>query len=1129
MPRLRLLLLGPPQIERDGVPLEFDTRKAVALLAYLAVTGQTHSREALAALLWPEYDQARAYANLRRTLWAVNKAVGEEWVDVGRETVSLRRGTGFWLDVDSFRNHLSECKTHGHEDSDVCPACITPLVEAVKLYRDDFLAGFTLRDSPNFDEWQFFEAEGLRSELAGALKRLVCCHSAQREFEPAITYARRWVALDPLHEPAHRELMKLYAWAGQRAAALRQYRECTRILEEELGVPPEEETAQLYEAIRATQLPPPPVGAVPATQVPVGVGPPAEPRHNLPPQLTPFVGRKEKLADIAGLLQNPDCRLLTLVGLGGVGKTRLAIQAATEQLGAFSHGVYFVPLAPLSSAEFIVPTIADALGFSFFQREGEDARQQLLNYLREKQMLLVLDNLEHLVEGVGLLTDILSVAPGVKMLATSRERLNLRGEWVAEIWGMRFPQDEEFDSLEDYSAMQLFMQRAGQADVSFSLSEDEISDASHICQLVEGIPLGIELAAAWVKMLSCQEIVHEIERNLDFLTSSMRDVPERHRSLRAVFDHSWHILSHDERRVFSGLSVFRGGFGREAAEQVAGANLSFLSALVDKSLLRRDPSGRYGMHEVSRQYAAQRLTELSQEEQTRDRHCSYFIGFLQQREEALKGANQIEALDEIGAEIENVRAAWRWAVAHGKVAEIKRAAESLFMFYQMRSLFQEGEEAFGQAVAALESETCRRVNWGVEREAALGLALAFQGYFGWFLYSRENATALLRKSLEVLRPLGARKELALVNTLAVFGQATEDIAEAERMVQESLTIFKEAGDQWGVAASLLRFWVFEYYVRRYHTESKSHLQESLAISRDISDRWGMGLSLFALGEVAHASGAYNEAKRHFQESLAIRRQIGDRQGVGIGLDFLGYVLRELGEYQEAQRLHQESLDISKEIGDRLGIAGSFDNLGLVAHDIGDYEAAERLFQEGLAIRRELGDQWGIGLSLEHLGDVALALGEYEEATRRYEDSLAIYQDIEWLQGVALAHGGLGEVSSAIGDTQQAKQHFHAALDTAMQAWHISTLLDILMGVAQLVAKMGEHERSAEMSALVAQHHASSRHTQDKAERLLAELSSQLPPEAMAAARERSKHKKLEEVVDEVLESPPASKNSLVFP
>ena len=374
MSRLRLFLLGPPRLERDGEPVEFRYRKNVALTAYLAVTGarpgsQSHTRETLIALLWPELEPSRARASLRRNLSLLKKALGGEWLVVDRESVRTDPSADLWVDVDRFRELLRAWQEHGHPEFDVCPECLSALTEAVELYRDDFLAGFSLRDSVNFDDWQFFETEGLRRELASALERLVRGHSARGAVEAAIGYARRWVALDPLHEPAQRQLIRLYAQAGQRAAALRQYAECEQVLKEELGVSPEEETTRVYRAIKEKRDLSP--GAAPVST------PTVEHKHNLPLQPTPFVGREAVLSEIADQLRDPACRLLTLVGPGGSGKTRLALEAGAARLADYEDGVFFVALAPLRSAESIVSTVAQAVGFSF--PGGGDPRQQLLN------------------------------------------------------------------------------------------------------------------------------------------------------------------------------------------------------------------------------------------------------------------------------------------------------------------------------------------------------------------------------------------------------------------------------------------------------------------------------------------------------------------------------------------------------------------------------------------------------------------------------------------------------------------------------------------------------------------------------------------------------------------------------
>ncbi len=605
---LKLYLSGAPRLELNRRSISLERHKALALLAYLAVTGQPHSRESLAALLWPEYDQSRAYAYLRRELWTLNNTLGEAWLEVDRETVSMRAEANFWLDIARFEQLTAACVNRQHNREIDCNTCIGQMQEAASLYRGDFMAGFSLRDSAAFDDWQFIQAENLRRQLADLLETLSGCQLRRHEPEAAIASARRWLELDRLNEAAHRRLMTCYAEAGQRNAALRQYQRCEQILNDELDVTPQAETRALYDRIQAGQ----PV----QDSQPDQAATPARIPNNLPTQPTPFIGRTEELADIRQLFDNPACRLVTLLGPGGIGKTRLAQEVARQSLEgqgpAFPQGVYFVSLAPLQTADLLAPAIADALMFAFHSEEASDQPQrdhlmQLADYLRQRQMLLVLDNFEHLISGSSLVSELLRQAPLLKILVTSRERLNVRGEWAYEIQGMHFPDAGQAGGLENFSAAQLFLQSAQRAQVGFSPSTQEQAEIARICRLVEGFPLAIELAAAWVRLLTCQEIGAEIEKNLDFLADSLRDLPLRHQSLRAVFEHSWSLLPAPEQKLLSALSVFRGEFSRQAAEQISGASLPRLSSLVDKSLLHRNLSGHYEMHELLKQYAREKF------------------------------------------------------------------------------------------------------------------------------------------------------------------------------------------------------------------------------------------------------------------------------------------------------------------------------------------------------------------------------------------------------------------------------------------------------------------------------------------------------------------------------------------
>lgn len=367
MPQLKLLVLGAPYFEQAEQALDIERRKVKALLIYLAVTAQPQQREKLAALLWPDSEQRRALGSLRRHLFEINKLVAAEILETNREMVWLKPSAPIWLDVQEFEQLLDECQSHEHAPEAVCADCVALLSQAVDLYRDDFLTGFTLPDCPDFDDWQFFQTESLRQELATALERLVRAYQSRGDYTAAFPYARRWLSLDPLSEPVHRQLMQLYDQIGQRAAALRQYQLCVQILDEELGLPPETETTALYEIIRSINA-----QSVSTIQAPDSLSceptaPPSQTNHNLPTQVIPFIGRENERAQLTQLLDDQTTRLVAIVGPGGVGKTRLALETARARLDQYRYGVTFVPLAQLASVELLFITIAEALHFSLYE------------------------------------------------------------------------------------------------------------------------------------------------------------------------------------------------------------------------------------------------------------------------------------------------------------------------------------------------------------------------------------------------------------------------------------------------------------------------------------------------------------------------------------------------------------------------------------------------------------------------------------------------------------------------------------------------------------------------------------------------------------------------------------------
>ncbi len=797
--------------------------------------------------------------------------------------------------------------------------------------------------------------------------------------------------------------------------------------------------------------------------------------HNLPAQPTPFLGRQQELAEVTAHLRDTPCRSLTLVGPGGMGKTRLALQAAAELIENFAQGVYFVPLAPISSAEFLVSTIADALSFSFYS--SEEPRRQLLDYLRGKQMLLVLDNFEHVLEGADLLTEILKAAPKIKLLVTSRERLQIQGEWVFRLHGLEYPENGALQESREFSAIQLFLQSAMRVQPQFSPAPEDHKAIIGICDLVEGIPLGIELAASWVEVLPVAEIAAEIAQNRDFLATSLRDVPERHRSLRAVFEYSWKLLSLHERDILIRLAIFRGGFRREAALSVAGADLALLSTLVNKSLLRVQTPGRYEMLEILRTYALEKLQESPDETaRVEGLHADIYTKLLEESEPALKGEAQQASLERIREEIENIRAAWRWAIAHQQHEALARAISGLYLFYEMRSWFQEGEEVFGQAAAS---------------------------------WKKQRATAPLALPQEVIGRLLIRQ--------GAFCQRLGQSARAESLVQEGLGLCqRETSSEKSELALAYNTLGNIDYTQGEIQYAKANHQKSLDLRDGAGDLWGIATSLSNLGVVADRLGHPSEAQNLFQESLEHRRQIGDRFGIASSLNNLGVLAARLADFERAKALHQESLAIRRQIGDRKGITESLNNLGVVADAQGEFSESRNLYEESLALSAEIGDKFSEARTLNNLGFVAFHLGEFKRALDHCAKGLKLNQEIKNQPGEVHSLNGLGNAATALEKYQDARRYLHKALAIAHEQALSAELLEVLVGIAILAMKTGENERAFRLFMLIESHADAEPESQGTARHFRGELESQLSAGAIKKIAHELQTHSLKAIIEEIL-------------
>ncbi|MCL5998447.1 MAG: tetratricopeptide repeat protein [Chloroflexi bacterium] len=700
--------------------------------------------------------------------------------------------------------------------------------------------------------------------------------------------------------------------------------------------------------------------------------------RNLPRQRTPFIGRENELAQIKGLLADPACRLLSLIGPGGIGKTRLAIEVA--QQSSCSDGVYFVALQSLSLSEYLVPAIAESIGFQFHQ--SDDLKQQLLDHLRGQQLLLVLDNFEHRLADADLVSEILACASGVKVITTSREVLNLREEWVYQVPAMRFPADDNVEGGEDYSAVQLFVQCARRVRTDFAWDKER-AGVNRICRLVGGMPLGIELASAWVRVLSCHEIAVEIERSLDILETRARNVPPRHRNIRAVYEPTWSRLPATEQAVFMRLSVFRGGFRREAAKAVANASLHTLSALVDKSLVQHESDGRYDLHELLRQYAAEQLNLAGQADATHAAHCAYYGDFLCERERDLKGRRQLEALDEIDVEFDNVRAAWLWAVEHKRAETIQCAIHSLRMFCEWRSRFQEGEYLFRQAQEAFAPAGTSRPEpiWG-----RLTACRAWLLVIGEFVLPADMP-AQIEQCLTIAQANHDRESVAFCRLVMGIVLATQknDVARGLAYLDDSLSFYREINDRFFMGAILN--WIG--HLKTSLPDALPLLQQSLAINQEAGALDGTAWVLSGIGFTKLAMGQPSQAISCFEESLAIQRTRRDRKGIVLNTFYLSKAAFFAGQFEKAETLAQEARKLAADYSIYSG-KGTLALLALLsAIRTEDYARARQLCAEALTMHETLLD-WGFWLDVNMgLAILAYIEGNLKAAREHYHIMLSI--------------------------------------------------------------------------------------------------------------------------------------------
>ena len=1081
MAPLRIYLLGQFKVTLDDQELTgFESNKVRALLALLAAEpSRTHAREELAELLWPERPAGNALANLRHALGNLRRTIGDRAGALTRfivtsTTLRLNPAGDVWVDLGQF-----DALIDGPVPS------VQAWHQAVTLCRGPFLQSFALDDSPGFDEWMAVLRERIDRRVVHALAHLVGHAVHQGDFAQAAEWTRRQVAQQPWNEDAHRQLILLLAADGQRATALRQFAVCTRLLAEEAGVAPDAETVMLAERVRA--------GAVRQEEVAQLDGkllilPPTSGQRqaaHLPLQHTPLFGRGDEMALVAAYLADPGCRLMSVVGPGGIGKTRLAIEATLRHGSQFAHGICYVPLIGVQP-EFLISAILQALDIPVHGLT--DLRQQLLDALIDKETLLVLDNFEQMVDHVGVLLDMLAIALRLKILVTSRSRLNLALERLIPLEGLVVPPEsveaptnahdqdgagaftEHGDGarLDRYGAIQLFLYSLRRTRPGFALAPSDWPAAVRICRLLSGIPLAIELAAAWAPLVSLPAMLDRLQNSMDLLSASLHDIPVRHRSMRAVFDISWEMLTAREQDILWQLTVFCGGCTAAAAASVTGASLVDLSGLMDKSWLRVLPTGRVELHELTRQYCAERLAAQQSDAcgeptaQVRIRHGRYYAAYLHDQIQQMNFARGF--MDDVLAELGNLQGAWQWTVQSGSAKEGVDLAITFFFVAETLGWFSfalqllEGER--GSLECQLEDPD--------RRSTALSTLC-------WVEFI---ASSIYRMVGRLEQSRGAMERLLHLTTTGV---APADVCILSHFLEAMLLELE--GRITDAKTSM------EGVLHDFETATVDYL----IYGRDTGPKFFQGHGHLNLARHAYILGDYADARWRLDRALKLYRGIGEQRYQSHCQSLLARLLWTLGEYGQAAALAQEALAMSQAFGDRIGTVHALIALGCTEAAVGSIALATVHLTEALESARQSGNLQVWMESFVALGRLELAVEHSMEAERLFREALDVFA------GVGTAHSnfvvgavlGLGWVALADGDLPLAQRTFlEVPTARGCAAWEA---LDAAAGLAEVYAAWNRLEHAAEFAELVLTAPAAAHITRSVAKRTLARLGREAPP------------------------------------
>ncbi len=1041
---LQIFLLGRFCVKIDGVDLPeelWTRRKAKNLLKLLALQPhyQLH-KEQVIDCLWPEIvDRSTAHSNLYRILYILRhtlephglaKPTAAHYIRLKDEVLQLGPPQEIWVDLTSFESLATRAN---------CDPDPRPLLEhAVHLYQGDLL------HDDLYCEWALPQRERLRRSYSEVLLKLVAIYRQSKNYSQAIVTLQRSLAQDNLDEAVHQELMECYARAGLPRQALKQYRLCAQVLQAELELEPALKTTELFQQIQSGAFKPDPE----SVQLPVLEGRKDSlseqsvdedwqataniagewwftTPNNLPAAVNALIGRTQEVARVLDLLRATDCvRLLTLCGPGGIGKTRLGLQVAAELLNTFEDGVYFVPLAALPEPQLVTSAIAQALKVS--EVAGQPLEDTLKEYLRSRRVLLLLDNFEHLLPASSLVAGLLSTAPGLKIIITSRELLHLYGENELPVGPLEVPDHKQLPELEDLrqnAAVRMFIERARSSQPHFELTGANARLVAGICRRLEGFPLAIELAAGRVKLLSLETLLDRLNHRFDILTGGPGNLPQRQRTLRATLDWSYDLLSPSEKALLRRLSGFTAGCTMTMAEEICAGEydgaaepltlrpaltLNLLQNLVDKSFvmvkaastearpevaaltlvqvedsssLALMPEARYTMLETIREYALDKLEEAGEARIFFERQLEWFLAMVEETELKLRGLQQAFWLNRLECENDNLRATLARAISQGKIESATRLGGVLWWFWWRRGYLAEGQRWLEAALFHLQS--------GQVAAPVRAKGLHALGGLVYFLGDWSRAQELWRESLQLKRELDDKRGVSYsLNNLGIVALRHSEYERARILLEESLTLKRELGVSWEVAHTLNELATLLHRQGDY-AAALILLDESTNLFEEAGDKQGLAHNLHLQGKIALGQDQLEAAQVHHQESLRLAGDLNDCQGMADALNSLGGLAMLRTDYGEAERLLEQGRVLFGETGDQWGLSYSYNDLGLAALFQGDGTNALTWLLKSLELKQQLGDQESIGWTLEVLAATYESQGNKELAASISANALAI--------------------------------------------------------------------------------------------------------------------------------------------